>query len=93
MVKIFFLCAICFFQLTGCTSYGPFQATSNDLKGAKLGQACKTWAVAPIPIFTWGRNDIMTAALSSNIQQIAVIDHSEEWNGVYGKSCTLVYGR
>lgn len=78
--------------LTACTTYGPLTATSNS-PNEKLGTACNSWILAPIPPFTWGRNDIRAAATLGKIEKIGIVDYETHWYLIYGQTCTNVYGQ
>ncbi|MCC6137483.1 MAG: hypothetical protein IT287_02545 [Bdellovibrionaceae bacterium] len=75
-----------------CTSYGPGHATNHTISDKKQGAACKSWLFTPSLPFTWGRNDIFSAATTANISKITVVDSSSTSYLLYGKNCTVVYG-
>lgn len=94
-MKTNIILALLFISSASCTSYGPLTATGQDIatKEQKTGTSCKSWVIHPHLPFGWGRNDIMTAATAAQIQNISVIDTSSVSYLLYGKNCTIVYGK
>ncbi|MCO4795136.1 MAG: hypothetical protein KC493_15570 [Bacteriovoracaceae bacterium] len=75
--------------LASCTTYSPYQATSNSV-GTKKGAACARYILG---FHSKGKDHISSAAKAGKISKIATVDRKK--SGLfpfYWKNCTYVTG-
>lgn len=76
-------------SIVSCSSYRPFQATSNPI-GPKKGGACSAYFIG---FRTKGANTIHSAAKAGNIKKVATVDiRRSGFFPIYWKECTYVSG-